>query len=403
MGGGNRSDSSTTPTPDQSDRENGDATDDDQATVDEAAQDAGVEQPTTDGDTGRSPSAMSPPGTPPGDGQGRPVDQTLYQSDPAPADTPADIEQFATDVFADGAVADRFQDDPRGADDADTLDPLNPDVGARATPAAESRPNRFGGWGDYHPNHVAYFEEIPRQEKGVTGHVMEQAVMLGQETDSLRAYVTHYDNVENESHVEWENAHSQMATFAFTDAMGVRVPAHTYNDDEEWVAVASVEKFGRTDTVTVQDLRKSGTDAAFAENVDRDEYIDQMAVQLLAGNFDLHTQNIKLGRDGTVHCFDLDHAGRRYPDMASLESSAGKAARSASRIDDTRSDDFTVTRTMIADRAAEIAHELEAHGRKDAVIERVKTYDRIFYDRSGEAFAETFKQNIELAAQDHRS
>ena len=402
MGGGNRSDSSTTPTPDQSDRENGDATDDDQATVDEAAQDAGVEQPTADGDTGRSPSAMAAPGTPPSDDQGRPVDQTLYQNDPAPDDTPADIEQFATDVFADGAVADRFHDDPRGADDADTLDPLNPDVGARATPAAETHPNRYGGWDDYHPNNVAYYEEIPTRAKGITAHVMERAVMVGQETDSLRAYVTHYDNVENELHVEWENAHSQMATFAFTDAMGVRVPAHTYNDDEEWVAVASVEKFGRADTVSVRDLDDPSTDAAFAENVDRDEYIDQVAVQLLAGNIDHHKDNIMLGRDGTVHCFDLDHAGRRYPDMATLESSAGKASRTADKIDDVRSDDFTVTRTAIADRAAEIAHELEAHDRKDAVIERVKPYDQIFYDRSGETFAQTFKHNIELAAQDHR-
>jgi len=89
--------------------------------------------------------------------------------------------------------------------------------------------------------------------------------------------------------------------------------------------------------------------------------------------------------------------------MAHLESSASKAARTADKINDVRSDDFTVTREMIADRAAEIAHEIEAHGRKDAVIGRVKPYDWIFYDRSGEAFAETFKQNIELAAQDHRS
>jgi hypothetical protein len=88
--------------------------------------------------------------------------------------------------------------------------------------------------------------------------------------------------------------------------------------------------------------------------------------------------------------------------MASFESSAGKASR-ADKIDDARSDDFTVTRTAVADRAAEIAHELEAHGRNDAVVERVKPYDQIFYDRSGEAFAETFKHNIELAAQDHRS
>jgi len=56
--------------PDQSDREYGDATIEDQATVDETAQDAGVEQPTADGDTGRNLSAvdwsaMSTPGIPP--------------------------------------------------------------------------------------------------------------------------------------------------------------------------------------------------------------------------------------------------------------------------------------------------------------------------------------------------
>ena len=53
--------------------------------------------------------------------------------------------------------------------------------------------------------------------------------------------------------------------------------------------------------------------------------------------------------------------------MASFESSAGDASR-ADKIDNARSDDFTVSRTAIADLAAEIANELEAHGRKDAVV-----------------------------------
>jgi len=119
-------------------------------------------------------------------------------------------------------------------------------------------------------------------------------------------------------------------------------------------------------------------------------------------NQTIYHANIEPSRDGTVHRFDLDHAGRRHPDMASFESSAWNASR-ADKIDDARSDDFTVTRTAISDPAGEIAHELEANGRKDAVVECVNSYDQIFYERPGEAFAETFKQNIELAAQDHRS
>jgi len=35
-------------------------------------------------------------------------------------------------------------------------------------------------------------------------------------------------------------------------------------------------------------------------------------------------------------------------------------------------------------------------------IERVKQYDRLFYNRSGKSFASTFEHNIELAADDYR-
>ena len=429
MGGGNQSYSSTSSSsssssPDQSDRDESDNSP--QLAVEEYAHEAGVrDNPTNEpeteaaadangGDGGSSGAATgggesgsegtAVRGEAAGGGGGGGTGDR-FNEEPAPEDTPDDVQAFAGETFAERAIADRFRppEDVRGVPE-DATDPLDADIGVRATPASESRPDRFGGWDGYDRENELRRSALDEanEDTGVSSHAMFVVDMKGTETDSYRAFITDYAEVDSRRSISYKQAHSQMATFAFTDAMGIRTPAHTWNDSEEWVAVASVEKYGRSETRSVMDVKNDDDAAEFANNVDREAYVDQMAVQMLAGNTDLHSKNIKLGRDGSVHCFDFDRAGRRFPDMASMEADARKASQSAGRIEFRRDGTFNVDRTDITDRAAEVAYELEESGRKEAVIERVKQYDRLFYNRSGESFASTFEHNIELAADDYR-
>jgi len=328
-----------------------------------------------------------------GDG-GSPMDREQFTDEPVPTDQGDDIATFAQDTFADGAIAERFRKEP-------------PEQGVRATPAAESRPNRFGGWDEFDPDNILHRDDLnsTSEAAGVTSDFMQVADMKGENTPSFRAFITNYHMADSIKRVSWKQAHSQMATFTFLDSMGVRVPFHTFNADSEYVAAASVERIDRPEIISVSELRrKDRSEAAeFVNDADPEEFLDIAAAHMLAGNTDLHAENLKIGRDGSFHAYDLDRGGRRFGSMASMQADAGKARRVARNIRrNSERQDFDINKKDFADRAARIAYRLEETGRKEVIVERVRQYDRLFYDKSGESFASTFKHNIELAAADYR-
>ena len=160
-----------------------------------------------------------------------------------------------------------------------------------------------------------------------------------------------------------------MVTFTFLDSMGVRVPTHTFDADNEYVAVASVKQLGRREITPIAELRIKSRDekTEFTNGADRDEFLDMAAVHMLAGNTDLHAKNVKIERDGSFHAFNLNRAGRRFVDIAELQADAGKAARAAQEVDQAKQQDFNIERRDIADRAAQMAHRLENTGRKETM------------------------------------
>jgi len=326
-----------------------------------------------------------------------------------PVDETADeVETFATDTFADGAVADRFRDSKDARAVTDGLnDPLEDAPAVRAAPAAEHRPDRFGGWNDFDQDNILRRDPLlnTSEDAGVTADHMVKADLSGEASDSYHAYITDYSS----RHLDFQRGHAQMSTFAALDAMGLRVPAHTYDANEDLVAAASVEKVGRSEIRSVSELRSrdipSDEAATFAENINTNELTDVLAANVLVGNDDLHTQNIKVGRDGSIHCFDFDHGGNSYYNFSTLEDCCNGPAFTAGQLDAVARSgtDVDVAKNEIADRAAEIAHEIETSGRKEAVVERVRQYDRLFHDRTGATYAENIKNNIEVAAEHHRA
>ena len=303
----------------------------------------------------------------------------------AAAESPA---EFARTVFDSGAVATRYRDDPRlrgtvtGADGA--------------FPPAERDSFRFGGWSDYDPDEASSFTLLPdtSDATGRTARYMGVADLSSDDaTGTVSAYISHYDDDFRphleEASPERRYAHRQMAGYAFADSVGARVPPHTFNKAEDWVA---------TGGIVADPVSKLSTERA--ERVDREEFIDQMAVQLLAGNGDLHSSNVFVGEDGGVHCVDMDMAGHELDSYSQVETAAVRATGTAGRIDRRRSDTepMDVSEAEIADRAQEIAVSLHVSGQKERVFETLDDYDQIFdgyVSAAAPAYGDRIKQNVE--------
>lgn len=305
--------------------------------------------------------------------------------------------QFARTMFAEGAIAYRHLD----PDEEGVVRAKNPD---------EDAPGRFGGWPEFDEENIEFRTGLTEADtaEGVTARWMELASLTGDSADSYRAFITKYDHNPDRVRDEmaargyerdrvyppemWQ-AHSQMAMYAFTDALGVRVPDHTWDAEQEYVAVAGVEQPGRASTEPVTELSEEA-----AARVDEDEFCDIMAVQILAGNYDLHSENVRVGEDGQVHCIDYDRGGSSWSNMAMMESKCRKAASTADRIDRRRGDDFQVSQTDIADRAQEIAVGLEVADETERVVRTVEQYDQVFQSETDRSFADTIRSNIQFAA-----
>jgi len=305
----------------------------------------------------------------------------------AEADTPA---EFSRAVLTDGAIANRYREDggpPGSVDGSDG-----------ASPPAEPGTHRYGGWSDYDSTAASRFRLLPEVEDtlGRTSRYMELGVLSGaSEIGTDSAYVTHYDDsfrstIDEESPDRYF-AHREMIGYAFTDAVGARVPPHTFNKAENWVAVGGVD----ADPVT-----KLSADQAV--EIDREEFVDQMVVQLLAGNSDLNTANVFIGDDGSVHCVDMDMAGHELDSHRQVETAATRVTMTADRIDEKRPDGekLDVSAEEIADRAQEIAVSLHISGQKERVYDTLESYDQIFDDyyspaRPNGPYGERIKQNIE--------
>lgn len=320
-------------------------------------------------------------------------------SGPPPSDFEVDVAdgvheaetsaEFAQAMFDEGALSERVR----------SGEETSAGEGSR-----EDETGRHGTWPEFKDENVTTRQSLADTDadEGVTAGYMEVASLNGNDSDSFRAYITKYGNNPAEevdkgnaaaiSRVpkEWQ-AHSQMATTAFSSSCGVRTPGHTYDPDGEFVAAAGVNKMGRPDATPLNEV-KDGP----AAKVDREEYLDVCATQHLAGNTDLHTRNILIDDDGGVHCIDYDRGTREYDDMVSMQSNARKAAKSADRINRRREDIFAVSKEDITDRAQEIAVGLETSGQKERVLDSVSEYDDVFEETENNH--ETIIQNnIDLA------
>lgn len=303
-------------------------------------------------------------------------------------------EDFAQEVLHDETVATRYRPGgapPSGVDGADA-----------ASPPAEPGSHRFGGWSSYDPGDANDFRLLPNTdaEGGHTANYMEVADVDGAGMGTSRAYITHYNedfrpDIDRDSPKRYY-AHRQMIGYAFTDSVGGHVPPHTFNRGEDWVAVGGV----------AGDPVHSCSEAA-ATQVTEEELTDQLAIQVLGGNMDLHTSNVFVGTDGRIHCIDMDQAGHGYDTYSKFESTAEVVKPLVEDLNKKRppGEQLDVDGDDIAGRAREIAVSLHVSGEKERVYETLESYDEVcsdYYDESldNDPYGERVKQNIEMLIND---
>lgn len=159
---------------------------------------------------------------------------------------------------------------------------------------------------------------------------------------------------------------NQQVAYAALRVMDAGVPPQVAGEDGEEVWYAMKETEGETVWAAPNSWRNK---------VERDDYVEEMAKQLIVGNSDCHGENIAITEEGDIEVFDLDHStGKLDTDPAHWGQSVGSkalqqfyASAAPAGVDDDGIEDD------ILDRARELAKEMKESGQveeiKDAITE----------------------------------
>lgn len=246
-----------------------------------------------------------------------------------------------------------------------------------------------GGWEEYHG--AKLISEVPLKEGSYSGRRVDsmsrQELLLGGE--KYVGFTTDYSRGD----IRMRQAHSQMAVWAFCDALGFHVPRHHWFPDTEIVVV---EKVGGIDE---QVWDPFSVPPEIAERVDQHELLDYISVLLIAGNEDLRPPNFKIGDEGQVHVFDFDKSDCRFEALQVLRPTCHKAMKTVDIINDVRDEELSINRDVICDRVREISIRLQSSRHMDRILGTVGLYDDLFQDDTGESFEDLFRNNITVFAE----
>jgi hypothetical protein len=121
--------------------------------------------------------------------------------------------------------------------------------------------------------------------------------------DGSKAFVTNYDGNLKDEFFKREQATYQ---FLKQSAGSETVTPHSFDEDGEWSA--SKEFDGKL-VGDLTDEEKSNRD------YNKGELVDLLAHNLIAGNNDLHAENVMMDEDGNLGVIDLDHSAGRLDEV----------------------------------------------------------------------------------------
>jgi hypothetical protein len=296
---------------------------------------------------------------------------TQYNNtDVAGIDNAPSPREFAQQAFTAGVQARRITEGFDGH--AATIDDTNRVV---------------GGWNSFTVDDVQNRVQLNDAESSdssssFTMTVAELTSTPGRATDT--AYVTEYTSEENG--VDIEHAHSQMATYASLDAMGVRTPRHALDTESKHVFVENVTRDGYDGEVANPEVLPS----EYADRVDPDQFKDVIASNLIVGNYDLKGENIIVGEDGNVTTFDYDQV-LKADDLEQFVDrlAAGGITDAVESINTARSDDvdpIEMSTEDVVERTRELATQLRDSGMGDRVASVAGDYDEFFENEDSDAY-----------------
>jgi hypothetical protein len=201
------------------------------------------------------------------------------------------------------------------------------------------------------------------------------------------AYVTDYSG----SDPPIKRAHSQMAGWAFCDALGLDVPRHHWFPEERELVVEAVDGEGSVENTFE-------IDANVASKIDRNEILDYISVLLLAGTDDLRRSNFAFREDGSVGVFDFDKLDQQFGSRRTLRISCGRAVRTVEALNQLREEPLNITKDSMCSRVTELANIVENSEHQNRIFDTVAQYDQLF-PNSNESFEALIRKNVKTLSE----
>lgn len=285
---------------------------------------------------------------------------------------------FARDILHSEAVASRYRVD------------ASSDEVVLADYEQQQVEHGYGGWPEYPQKEVV--SKQPLKDTEHTGRRVNSMYRLDLAQNGSReaAFVTDYSGHQ----LRMQQAHSQMAVWAFCDALGLDIPRHHWLPEDEVVAV---EEVGTSDQL-VQD--PVSVEPKYAKKVKGEVLLDYISVQLLAGTEDLLPANFKIDSEGHVYVFDFDKADQRFKSIGALRNACNKAMKTVGVLNKVRDDELGITRDTICSRVQEIATTLHSSVHLDRILGTVELYDDLFEESTEKAFQDHFRNNVIVLSRD---
>jgi hypothetical protein len=242
----------------------------------------------------------------------------------------------------------------------------------------------YGGWPEYNQSEVKISQQL--KETKHSGRRADSMCYQTVQVDGkeVGAFVTDYGT----TGASLRQAHSQMAVWAFCDAIGLHVPRHHWFPKKDIVAV---EEVGGIDEETFDPI---SVRPAVADRIADKALLDFISVQLLAGTDDLRPKNFKIGEEGHIYVFDFDKADQPFQSLSVLNNSCGKAMRTVKVLNEVREEPLNIERDRICERVQEIATTLQSSRHMNRILGTVELYDKLFSEETEESFEELFRNNI---------
>ncbi|QLH82174.1 hypothetical protein [Halosimplex pelagicum] len=266
-----------------------------------------------------------------------------------------------------------------------------------------------GGWEERARNWREHTDESESNGETVDENAGFTAEAMEVETleDGEQVFITDYDELDetmddgdimNTLNAE-ELRHRSLAGQQWTEEMEQEPPNTAFNEENNEI-IQQEAGGAETETWAVDEA----PDEAL-EKVDREEYEETMAVQMLGGNIDVSEDNVHVDEEGGLHVIDFDRSGAqmgKFDDAREMEISAGAAGRVGEEIGEANEDFHEDSRKYegeITNKATEIATELEEEGRTDEVLEPVEDIDEEHSEHS-DGVAPVIRHNIESVSND---